>query len=68
MKAAPVVIEYTNHRGDRGKRVIKPILIEFTSSLWHPEPQWVLVAFDVEKSARRGFALKDIHSWEPAPE
>lgn len=32
---------------------------------YHPEPQWILTAYDVEKGAVRGFAMKDIRAWEP---
>jgi hypothetical protein len=31
----------------------------------HPEPQWILDAWDVEKGVIRSFAMRDIHSWEP---
>jgi predicted DNA-binding transcriptional regulator YafY len=65
-----VVIDYTNHRGERGKRVIEPLPehIGFGRNDYHTEPQWLLDAFDVGKGEMRTFAMKDIHSWEPAPE
>lgn len=61
-----VLIDYTNWRGERSTRRIRPLRIEFENSEWHPDTQWVLYAVDVEKSAERAFAIRDIHSWEPA--
>ena len=66
-----VVIDYTNHRGERRKWRILP-----QSLLWHPEgvdrpanwhkgPQWVLWAVDLENERKqiKGFAMSGIHSW-----
>lgn len=63
--ASTVVIDYTNHAGERRKRQVRPQEIVFRSTPHHPEAQWILQAHDVEKDARRSFAMKDIHSWEP---
>jgi predicted DNA-binding transcriptional regulator YafY len=60
-----VDIDYTNHRGERGIRRIVPLGIEFGANEWHPEPQWLLRAFDADKKAVRLFAMKDIQSWSP---
>lgn len=60
-----VVIDYTNFRGERALRTITPADIDFFSNEWHPEPQWLLIAFDHEKQADRTFAMKDIHAWMP---
>lgn len=62
-----VRIDYTNYRGERRERVVLPLEIGFRETPHHRPAQWVLEAFDVEKQARRTFALKDIHSWRPAP-
>jgi len=61
-----VIIDYTNYRGERRKRVIIPHGLIFGSTDWHPKPQWLLSAEDVEKEEIRHFAMKDIHSWEAA--
>lgn len=63
-----VVIDYTNHRGERSKRWIRPIGIMFGASEWHPTQQWILRAYDHGKAAMRSFAIKDIHSWRPVGE
>jgi predicted DNA-binding transcriptional regulator YafY len=60
-----VQIDYVNWRGERGKRMIHPCSIRFAATEWHPEPQWLLSAWDVAKKAPRDFAMKDIHAWTP---
>lgn len=58
-----VRIVYTNYRGETAIRTVVPRLIQFAATEWHPEPQWLLVAFDLEKQAERSFAMKDIRAW-----
>lgn len=62
-EAEAVRIDYTNYRGERGVRTIVPKRIEFGSNEFHTEPQWLLVAWDVDKCAERTFAMKDIHQF-----
>lgn len=59
-----IVIAYTNYKGISSVRRIIPKNIYFGSSKWHPEPQWLLEAFDLNKKAERHFAMTDIHSWQ----
>lgn len=61
-----VIIDYTNHRGERAERTIEPGSWYFGKTEWHPEEQWLMYAFDVKKDVFRTFAQKDIHSWRPA--
>jgi hypothetical protein len=63
VKTHLVWIDYTNWRGQRSRRRIMPIRIEFGSTEYHPEPQWFVVAIDIEKTDERKFSMKDIHSW-----
>lgn len=58
-----VKILYTNWKHETRYRIIKPISIEFKSTEWHKEEQWILSAVDVEKNAIRNFAMKDIKEW-----
>lgn len=58
-----VRIVYTNYRGETAIRLIVPERIHHGATEWHPEPQWLLDAFDVEKDATRSFAMKDIRAW-----
>lgn len=67
MSTPAVVIDYTNHRGERAERTIVPRVVWFGMTRWHPDiPQWLLDAIDVDKQEDRTFAMKDIHSWRPA--
>ena len=65
-----VAIDYTNYRGERSVRVVIPVEggNRFGSTEFHPEPQWLLEAHDVEKNALRTFAMRDIHSFTPVPD
>ena len=58
-----VKILYTNWKGVTAYRNIIPKNVEFKLTDWHKEEQWILNAFDVDKQANRGFALKDIKEW-----
>ena len=59
-----VKILYTNWKGEKAYRNIIPQNIEFKATNWHKEKQWILNAFDLDKQAERGFAIKDIKKWE----
>ena len=58
-----VIIDYTNFRGERALRRIRPLSIRFEATEWHEDVQWLMRAVDVERGATRDFAIKDIHSW-----
>lgn len=55
----PIELGYKNYRGEWAMRKIVPVRVWWGSTEWHPEPQWLLQAWDVEKRANRDFALKD---------
>ena len=55
-----VKILYTNRKGETSYRNIIPKNIEFKSTQWHKDEQWILNAFDIDKREDRGFAIKDI--------
>ncbi len=59
-----VAIVYTNYRGETAERQIVPQKLWFGSTEYHPEKQWLLDAFDVDKNAERTFAVKDIENWK----
>lgn len=61
-----VIFGYTNHRGEHAIRLVRPIIISHTSNEYHPEQQWILHAFDVDKNALRTFAMRHIIGWRPA--
>lgn len=58
-----VDIDYTNWRGERRVRSIRPIRIEFGCNEWHPEPQYLLIAHDEQSNSERAFAMENIHSF-----
>jgi predicted DNA-binding transcriptional regulator YafY len=58
-----VKILYTNYKGETSLRTIVPIKIWFGSTDWHPSPQWLINAIDIQKEAERSFAMKDIKAW-----
>jgi len=58
-----VSIVYTNYKGQTALRQVVPKRIWFGKTDWHPEEQWLLDAFDIEKGADRSFAVKDIRCW-----
>lgn len=60
-----VSIDYTNWRGERGVRRVLPMAFKFGSNEWHREPQWLMLAHDLEKQADRWFAMAGVHEWKP---
>ena len=59
LASLPVSLTYTNYRGETSVRRITPLGLRFASTEWHPEPQWLLIAYDHDKGENRNFALKD---------
>jgi predicted DNA-binding transcriptional regulator YafY len=59
-----VTFTYKNYRGEASVRLVRPIMVAFGSTGFHPEPQWLLHAWDINKEAERTFAMKDIKDWE----
>lgn len=58
-----VCIDYTNWRGERFIRYIRPHNIWFGETEWHPEKQWFVRADDVASGKVKDFAMCDIHEW-----
>lgn len=56
-------IDYTNHRGERRVRCVRPSGIVYHRSDWHEGAQWLLLAEDVEKEDSREFAFTGIHGF-----
>ena len=51
---------YINWRGERGYRTVFVLGMRWGSTEWHPEPQWLLTAYDFDRRAVREFAVKDM--------
>jgi hypothetical protein len=63
-----VQVTYTNYRGITAVRRIRPIRIHFASTAWHPDPQWLLECFCLDKQATRDFALSGLGGdWRALP-
>jgi hypothetical protein len=62
----PITFTYTNWRGETAERTALPAFIFWGATDWHPEPQWLMRALDVEKGQPRDFALRDC-VFRPAP-
>ena len=63
-QATAIEILYTNYRGETGRRKIIPSALRYGATEYHPEPQWLMDAFDLDKQAERTFALLDIQEWK----
>lgn len=58
-----VKVVYTNWRGETAERSIIPVSVAWGKTEWHPEEQWLLKVWDIERQAYRDYALKDIKEW-----
>jgi len=50
---------YINYRYEYSIRKVIPLSIDLTSSAYHPEKQWIMKAWDINKKDYRSFALSD---------
>lgn len=53
-------IIYTNWKGERAPRRIRPVKMFFGATEWHPVEQWLMEAVDLDKGVTRVFAMKDM--------
>lgn len=53
---------YRNHRGEVAIRTVRPIRVWFGSTAWHPEAQWLLEVFDLDKQQTRDYAMAGVLS------
>jgi hypothetical protein len=69
MPTQRVEIDYTNWRGERRTRVIRPTgHMVFEANDWHPKICWQMLTIDKQTGELRQFALKDVHSWKELSE
>ncbi|WP_018500860.1 DUF1653 domain-containing protein [Parafrankia discariae] len=62
-----ITLDYTNHRGERKERLVRPERVWHGRTDWHPEyDQWLLEAFDKDRQDIRNFTLRNIHNWRPS--
>jgi len=63
MDSGDVEIDYTNWRGDRRMRRIRPLNYFHGATEWHKEPCWQVYAQDLDSGELRYFALNGVKSW-----
>jgi hypothetical protein len=72
MEGTEVLLDYTNWRGERASRIVKPITgsLRFAETPHHKPAQWVFDAWDLSKlgAPRRTFALAGVHAMTPKRE
>lgn len=63
---AEVLMDFTNYKGIRSIRRIRPIRMFWGSTTFHRQDQFFIKAYDLEKNGEiRDFPLKGIHSFAP---
>jgi hypothetical protein len=55
-----ITFRYKNWRDEVSDRCVIAKEIRFQASVWHPEPQWLLVGLDKKMGTRRLFAMRDM--------
>lgn len=55
-----VSVLYSNYRGDRDWRRVRPLRLWWGSTAWHPVDQWLVDVIDEQRGVSRSFALADI--------
>ena len=59
------VVDYTNYRKERALRRIRVLGFEFGANEYHPEPELIVLALDLEREVERTFAASGIHDVRP---
>jgi predicted DNA-binding transcriptional regulator YafY len=59
--------EYCNWEGRKSIRRVRPISVRFGKSEWHPKPQWLMLALDLDKGQEREFAMNDMEFIDEFP-
>lgn len=62
----PLVVSYCNWRGETRERKLIPGRAWYGATEQHPEPQWFLDAYDLDKLFVRSFAFKGFRFCEVA--
>lgn len=60
-----ITIDYTNWRGERRERHVRPIGIQFTCTEHHPEKQWLMWGLEKKDNEEvlRAYAMVNIHGY-----
>lgn len=60
-------IDYTNYRGERGRKRIRVLRVDFGRNEYHPTPGILVVAVDLERDVERTYAASGLHDIAEAP-
>jgi predicted DNA-binding transcriptional regulator YafY len=52
-----ITFDYTNYKGETGKRNAQVISIFYGSNQWHKNDQWLMEGYDMDKKDFRYFAM-----------
>lgn len=63
MTTKEVTIDYTNWRGERRMRKIRPLTFAHDKNQYHPTPCYMLRAIDLEDGTVKTFAMAGVHQW-----
>lgn len=55
-----IEFDYVNYKGEASLRKVLPQQLEYGTTPYHKEPQFLLRAFDLVKEVERTFAIKDM--------
>lgn len=55
-----IKVIYSNWRGEKATRTIVPLSLYWGKSEWHPQEQWMIRVWDVDRNDYREYAFKDI--------
>jgi hypothetical protein len=55
-----ITFTYTNYKGETSVRTAKFVSISYGSTEYHPEPQFLIAGYDLDKKGLRGYAVKDM--------
>jgi predicted DNA-binding transcriptional regulator YafY len=55
-----IEFDYVNWKGVKGRRKVEVNEFHYDSTKYHPEKQWLLEAFDLDKGELRIFAMRDM--------
>lgn len=65
---AAILVSYKNYRGEISNRKIIPLRIFFGKTEYHPQEQYLLEVWDLDKEDFRTYSLADIESWIKFPQ
>ena len=57
----PIMVDYTNYKGERSIRRIFPTNMFYGTTEYHPQPQYLLTVHDFDKKDQRIYALSGFH-------